>query len=132
MSQDEADAEFKRQGSNVEKLDDYVDTLRGMEIGQALTVKVSEETVNDKYVEIVPDTEDTDGKADTVRMFKRRMNAAADSLNFTLKWKAKGHRTGEGEDARFVTDWLVARADNSKPEASNGDGKVEAATETAK
>lgn len=127
MPQEEADAEYKRQGSNVEKLDDYIDTLRTMEIGQAFTVSVDEQmapykqkdgTIIEKLTEFVPETTDDNGQADTVRMFKRRMNAGADTLNFKLKWKVKGHRVPDPTEKngnRFVSDWLIARADHSTP-----------------
>jgi len=118
LSVEEAKAEFKRTGSNLEKLDDYVDTLRDMGLGEAITVKVQGQFVDEeadgktiqKWVEVVPDTVDSDGEADTVRAFKRRMNAAAGSLGFKLKWKNKGHREGDGDNARFVMDWLSALA----------------------
>lgn len=100
---------FKRQGSNIELLTDYVDNLRGLSVGEGFTMKVSEVERDEKLIEIVPDTMDGQGEVDTVRAFKRRMNAAAESLGFDLKWKPKGHRVGEGEDARFVTDWLSAQ-----------------------
>jgi hypothetical protein len=142
VTKEEAAAEFKRTGSNLEKLDQYIDTLRGMDIGEAITVSITgqwqEQKVKKdgkdtgqtvrKWVDLVPATEDEDGMVDTVRTFKRRMNAAAESLDFKLKWKNKGHRVGEGEESRFVMDWLSGLAVESSVEVSDDDGEDGIAT----
>ena len=146
LTVDEAKAEFKRTGNNLEKLDDYIDTLRGLSIGEAITVKVQggyveveEKAKNaegklvptgkmvEKWEDIIPETTDEDGDADTARAFKRRMQAAAGSLGFKLKWKNKGHREGEGENARFVMDWLSGLAVESSVDVSE-DGENETTT----
>lgn len=117
LTAEQINQEFKRSGNSAENLSDYIDSLQGLAVGDGFTVKVIETTRDDKLVELVPLSDDDDS-ADTVRAFKRRMNAAADKLGLTLKWRPKGHRTGEGENAHFVTDWLVVKATSSKAETS--------------
>lgn len=136
LSKAELEKEFKRPGVSAENLADYIDTLRDLSVGDGFTVRVSEATrttnkkledgtveAKEETVEVVPDSGDGEN-VDTMRAFKRRMTAAADTLGFSIKWKPKGHRAGEGEDAHFVTDWLVARIRESKVETTkNGQSK---------
>jgi hypothetical protein len=126
LSKEDLDKEFKRPSNKTENLGDYLAALDGLTVGDGFTVRIAEATKDGKLVEVVPDSGDGES-VDTMRAFKRRMNTAADTLNFSLKWKPKGHRVGEGDNARFVTDWLAVRVDETKPvktkAASNGAAK---------
>lgn len=131
LTKEQAAKEFTRPSNSVENLTDYIETLRPLEIGEGFTIRVAEamgkdKDGNDKLQEVVPDSGEGDN-VDTVRAFKRRMNSAADNLNIGLKWKPKGHRTGEGDNVRFVTDWLAVKVTETKPVKikadKNGTGK---------
>jgi hypothetical protein len=109
LSTDEVEKEFKRAGNDVDNIRDYIVMLSELSVGEGFTMKVKEIVTDGKQSEVVPDSVDAQDKPDTVRTFKRRMNAAAKECNLGLKWKVKGHRTGDGKNARFVTDWLMVR-----------------------
>ena len=104
LSADDVKAEFKRQGNDIDKLDDYVDNLKSMTVGMGFTMKIVTVLEGDKI-----SSETVDGTEDTIRTFKRRINAAAKSLNLVMKWKEKGHSHGN----LWVRDYLMARVVNT-------------------
>lgn len=118
LSAEELKEEFKRSAASDENIQPIIDQFKQAEIGvgDGFKLKVEDEMV--------------DGL--TVRAAKRRYNAAAEALNFHLKWKVQGHteralvkdESGkEFEDDVFFTDWLVVRVDASTPKTENGTGE---------
>lgn len=107
LSQDELKAELKRQGNSEENLAEYNELVATLGPGDGFTLPVTRITRGETVNEVVVLSDDDDAELPTIRSFKRRLNAAANSNGLEMKYRPKGHREGDGDNAHYVTERLV-------------------------
>lgn len=113
MSDAELAPLFARRPRGQENVDDYIEILETSKvgIGSGLTVKtqIFAPTEGDSYTILAGSVDDDDPKGVTIRAAKRRFNAAARELGFSLDW-------------REVEGWLVMKGIELQDET---DGKAQ-------
>lgn len=119
LTADEAKKEFSRSGSSEENLGDYIDTINSLAIGEGFKLPVAQaKDAKGKDIDVVVISDNEDEDMPSMRAFKRRMNAAAELSNKQLKWKPRGHRVGEGNEAHFVIDAIAVQVRASTPKVT--------------
>jgi hypothetical protein len=127
LSEEEIKAEFKRVGNSDENLAEYIELVGSLGPGDGFTVPVTRVTRDEEVHEVVVLSEDDDMDMPTIRSFKRRLNAAAGNQNLEVKYRPKGHREGEGENAHYVTEKIIVVISATKPKTSRAkNGTAEA------